>query len=573
MADDAKTTETRNPNIPTGELTRLTDGIALLVVNTLHNNWLSNTDAQETLAYCYRLLSTILEKTADVTFRIRGDVLEINAVEMGRESATIQAFIQQLKVVGVDNFSVKQGVEPKTLSGLLEILTASPREIQQLGGFSSAVDAVGIRNVSSKTIVYKEVTEDDVIVSKEDFEQAKTEFDQSKEIQDRVSDISEVLSLLKADAKDEKAANAIQQIRDMATDAQRLAGVVVHAAEAKKDEAEEQARETMSTALVGCMRNAFNTLMEDPKYRTQKGKKELKKYLEGLEREILGTIGDIDATEQAECKAAVADTVEQMQDELQIDALASEYMRKMKQMEKTEKRLLRYMKAKGQDGIEGSPLQVRLSEEGLAMDVWQDLMFKSDVMGGPGGPGGPGGGGGSGDGAAIEHLASLLTRMEEVVGNLATAPNVQSREDLTGVLTAVNQEIDQIVTVTTQKIDRIAKKVRADEVAVEETEEEARKRGIGIRLSRKQLLELLAEIVQELFQPLAVINCAVDMMTSERLGEVSASQVDVLSLASDSTRKLRSLVDGLLQISGFPSTTSPDTTLIESLGSGDADAT
>jgi len=568
MADEAKTTASGNPDIPTDQLTLLADGIALLVVNTLHHNWLSKTDAQETIAYCYRLLSTILKKTADVTFRIRGDALEINALEMDPESATIQAFIQQLKAVGVDNFSVKQGVEPKTLSGLLEVLTASPREIQQLGGFTSAVDAIGVRNVSAKTIVYKAVTADDVIVSKEDFEQANTDFDHSKEVQDRVSDISEVLSLLKADAKDEKAASAIQHIRDMASDAQRLAGMVVHAAETKKDEAEEQARETMSTALVGCMRNAFNTLMEDPKYRTQKGKKELKKYLEGLEREILDTIGDIDATEQAECKATVADTVEQMQDELQIDALASEYMRKMKQMEKTEKRLLRYMKAKGQDGIDGSPLQVRLSEEGLAMDVWQDLMFKSDVMGGSGGTGDAGG-----NGATIEHLASLLTRMEEVVGNLSPAPGLQSREDFTGVLTAVNQEIDQIVTDTTQKIVRIAKEVRADEVAVEETEEEARKRGIGIRLSRRQLLELLAEIVQELFQPLAVINCSIELMGSERLGEVSSSQVDVLSLAADSTRKLRSLVDGLLQISGFPSTTSPDTTLIKSLNSGDADAT
>ena len=383
----------------------------------------------------------------------------------------------------------------------------------------------------------------------------------------RISDISEVLSLLKADAKDERAANAIQQIRDMASDAQRLAGLVVHAAETKKDEAEEQARDTMATALVGCMRNAFNTLMEDPKYRTQKGKKELKKYLEGLEKEILGVMGDADPEEQKECKAAITETVEQMQDELQIDALASEYMKKMKQMEKTEKRLLRYMKAKGQDGIEGSPLQVRLSEEGLPIDVWLDLMFKSDVLG-------PGGlGGGSADGATIEHLSTLLTRMEEVVGNLAAAPDIESREQFTGVLTEVNAEIGHIVTETTHKIERIAQEVRADEDAVEETEEEARKRGIGIRLSRKQLLELLAEIVQELFQPLAVIHCSIDMMTSERLGDVSESQVDVLSLASDSIRKLRSLVDGLLQISGFPSGTSPDLEMIQKLSSGDADAT
>ena len=87
----------------------------------------------------------------------------------------------------------------------------------------------------------------------------------------------------------------------------------------------------------------------------------------------------------------------------------------------------------------------------------------------------------------------------------------------------------------------------------------------GKKMPRKQLMELLAEIAQELCQPLAVINCSVDMIRGGSLGEVSSTQVEMLCLAAESGSKLQTLIDKLMQISGVPETRSPDASIQESL--------
>lgn len=553
---------TDKPDVPVdgktvAELTRLTQGLCLLVVNTVEKKWLSKSDSNETLAYCFHILSHVLETVDEVIFRLRGETLEVNRTDMDSESPTIAAFAAQMKTLGIDNFEIKKGITSETLSGLLGVFCAPPGQIEQLGGFSSAVQAVGIQNVSSKTIVYREVSEDDVVVSKEEFETAKSEFDKSQKVQNRVDNIAEILDLLKAKKNDTQTKKAIEQIQSLATDAQRMAQLVVSAAESKKESAEEEARQNMASALVGCIRNAFETFMKAPSCRTRKGKRELKRNMANLEKEILKILRESSPEEAEECRSAVAGVMEHVNDELQIDMIASEYMKKMKAMRKTEQRLLKYMNTKDVEGLMASPLQLRLSQEGMPIESWQDLMLKSGLR--PHfGFGGPEDGAGESGSATLEHLADLLTRMESVVSNLAQHPDTEQREDFTGVLKEMNQEIGQVVTETTEKARRIAREIRDDADAAEESEEEARRKGIGLRLSRKKLLELLAEIVQELFQPLAVINCSIDILLSKRLGEVSEPQADILKLAVDSSEKLRTLIASLLQLSGLPQSLTPD---------------
>jgi len=81
------------------------------------------------------------------------------------------------------------------------------------------------------------------------------------------------------------------------------------------------------------------------------------------------------------------------------------------------------------------------------------------------------------------------------------------------------------------------------------------------RLSAEQqarTLELVAEIVQELAQPLSAMNCAVDMTLQERIGPLAAAQKNILALAADSGGKIADLFERLRKVTGLPRSLSPD---------------
>jgi len=83
------------------------------------------------------------------------------------------------------------------------------------------------------------------------------------------------------------------------------------------------------------------------------------------------------------------------------------------------------------------------------------------------------------------------------------------------------------------------------------------------RDAHHNLFAVLAEIVQELMQPLCVITCAVDMLLGNRLGEMPAEQADLLRLIADGNTRLRQLADKLHAICGNPASRAPDRKILD----------
>jgi hypothetical protein len=71
-------------------------------------------------------------------------------------------------------------------------------------------------------------------------------------------------------------------------------------------------------------------------------------------------------------------------------------------------------------------------------------------------------------------------------------------------------------------------------------------------MSRSELLASLAEVAQELMQPLTAINASLEMMLHGYVGEISEDQQDLLTLASNSGEHLKYLMDMLIEIVGCP---------------------
>ena len=84
-------------------------------------------------------------------------------------------------------------------------------------------------------------------------------------------------------------------------------------------------------------------------------------------------------------------------------------------------------------------------------------------------------------------------------------------------------------------------------------------------MSRRRLLELLAEITQEIFQPLSVIRGTNEMLLRGVLGVIAADQAAMLQLSEASTERMQHLAEQLRDICGNPKGRSPDAKVLDSI--------
>ena len=543
---------------------RLAQGIGLLIYNTVHHNWLSKTDETETLASCYNMVTSGLEHVPEIVFRVRGDRLSVDGETIDQTDLVVRALVQQLRQQGIDNFSLKKGIKRESLAGLIEVITADPAAIRELGGFASALAACKLEHVTSKTVVYKEVDDSEVVVSREDLAKAREELEQFHAVRDRVEHLAELLAHLELSGGSGGGAPAEvgRDLLTLAPDAQRLAELVVEAARLIRGGTGEGPRggdggggdsPAMPDAVAGSLRQTFKAMMNDPSAQTQKAKRELRKTLRELESSLLEELKNLDAPDREACAQAVAATARDIEEDIQVDALASEYMKRLQAMEQTEQRLMRYMKRKEAGELEDSGLKDRLETAGLSPFRWDGLLAKTGKEGASGG----------GLAATFDQVAGLLSRIERSVEVLSSHQDEDSRQSLVDTVQAANDQVDALVADTAQRIRDLAEDVRADEEAANAAEKAAERQGISLRLSRARLLAMLAEIVQELCQPLSVIGCALDMMNGGKMGNVSEDQKAMLALITDSTFKLRSLIAGLESVVGVPESMSPDREMLD----------
>jgi hypothetical protein len=172
------------------------------------------------------------------------------------------------------------------------------------------------------------------------------------------------------------------------------------------------------------------------------------------------------------------------------------------------------------------------------------------------------------EGPGSQAGADLQKTLDELEQRTAPPGGAESAEpdgaELIEALRAINRQVDGLVAGARDRIRDLAQAV-----ADEETDASPGGPWDSVprrpTMSRRRLLTVLAEIVQEACQPLSVIQCSVELMSSRSLGDVTDTQVDMLRLASESAAKIRILIDDLRRIAGEPEALSPDKQIQSSL--------
>lgn len=543
-----ETTPKKEPVAPTDATAEVTSFIRSMgqVVANSHLYNINHPVTVEALERSFESFTKLMADRDSINIALANDQLLVDGQTVDLKSSQASTFADKLRALELGGFTMEKSITPDEFVRLVSLL-AAPAVAAKNAEVLEQLSGAGFEHVKARIIKYAQVSEDEEVVS-----------DKEAEVGRKFAGpmVEQIMAFLKGDV-DSTENNPLRNVNAAANNAEMLADMIMKSAVIREQTPDLGHGESLGGLIVGCLRRTFNALNEDPVTRTQKGKKTLTKTLVLLEKEILEKLRTM-AGDHADAEAELADAVHEMQDEVAIDSLAEQYTKKMEAITDSEKRILKYIKRKGVDAASDSGLRDRLMENGLSSEGWRELVVKSGAL--DGGPGGPGGGGDAPGGDTGRMLAMLLTQLSELVES--KAPPSEKGEELSKTISKLGSEIDKTVAKTEQKIQALseeARRLETDDGTPSDSKDGARK------MTRQDILKSLAEIGQELCQPLAVINCSVGILSSNRLGELTEPQKQTLQLAAENGNRLSVLVDKLMRISGLPSDLNPDQEIIRKL--------
>lgn len=526
---------------------------------------------RQSLDKCFELVNKLLESRDSLIFSVMDKNVLVDGQELDAKNPLVASFVKQLVALEVAGFSLVRGMSREEFEKLMELLNSRPEKIKEAGSFSKAVASVGLGHVQAKTVTYQMVTEEDIVVRKGELEQALAGSGGSGQ------SVEQIIAFLKGDVNVDPGKVA-KGLTEISSDADKLAEIIMQATRVEPG-SEPTAGASLADLVVGCLHRTYDSLSQDPAAKSQQGKKQLTKTLMLLEKSVRDRLKDVPGGDVAADQ--VSEAVEEMAIELTIDALATEYAKKRKGIETAEKKILRFVKAKGGDVTDATDeLKSKLMESGLTPEDWHELVAKSAASGkkaaapheGPDIPG-------------VGMLAALLAELDTVLnapapagggagggaggaggagggrpgpGGPGGAGGAATEQKIEQVISRMNEEVVHIAADAEHRIDDLAREIKAADAA----EKTGMGAGVKPALSRAKLFAILAEIVQELLQPVAVINCSVEMIRMKRLGEVTQGQIEMLNLAKESVDRIQKLGDKLMDIAGVPKGLTPDSGMI-----------
>jgi hypothetical protein len=491
--------------------------------------------------HSYTCLLKVLELVPRLNLSMADGNLLVDGKPPGVSNPFINVLAAKLDQLEIAGFSLLKGMAMEEFGKLMELLITT--KAVEGTGFADMLTESGLEHVYAERVKYERVSEGDVVLDKDEAAKGKS---------DKVAadTVQQIMAFLRGDPTSGEGGagggegggpsdSIARGIAGMAnSSAEELAGMIMEAVTVRQKAVGIASGETLGDIVVGCLRRTFDGLLKDPASRTQKGKKQIKRTLMVLEKSILEKLHGLSPEPDPALDAAISQAIEEMTDDVEIDGLSVDYAKKAQALEKTEKRMLRYMNSHGEDVEAVKDLEARLTDSGLTMEGWRKLVVKSDAVTAPIplGPQAP---------PEVGMLAILLKELNEM---MAAPPDPKS---LGRKLAEVDRQAKALHAVTEKHIKELA-----DVVATEPQDGQAGK------LSRKALVALLAEITQELCQSVSAIHCSVSMTLAGHVGDINEDQREVLTVAADCTHRLDQLLDRLIHVVGVPQGLTPDKDMV-----------
>lgn len=437
-------------------------------------------------------------------------------------------------------FEIVKGLTLDEYLALFALLLAPPSKNGNTAT-SKLNEAGAFSHILARSVEYRRIAEGDDTPAPEPSAPATPE----------PPDLDNILAFL----KDDQSANAqrsAEDIRELAGDAEKLAELIVRTIEVRASTVNLADGESLTDIVLGTIGKIVTELTTPSAIRTEKGRKQTKRSLMVLEKVVLQKLQQIAGDEASDAAEALLD---EAAESLDMETMASKFLKNKKAADESAEKLQRLIARTDNDPEQLAALHETLISRGLPEEGWQELMIsrevdKSRVDGGM-----------ASGLADVKTLTMLLAKLGETIDQSHEKPIADALHTLAD---ETDRQMKKLVDKTERKISAIR------QMLGQSTEGE---KGKPDMLSRKQLLEFLAEIGQELSQPLTVVATTIDMLRAQRAGILTEAQGELLSMTFDSTARLAYLVDCLIRIAGNPKTTHPDEAIRNVLYKSPSDST
>lgn len=470
-------------------------------------------------------MNQLFEKRAHLKIGTCDSILMIDEIATKTTGTLMIALERRLERLKIHCLSIKQGITKTEIQQLVHLLTLKKPSDFQYGINLTHLPHINYPNAQSSTHKTENITPTNNTTNKTNTTKNVPNTPQAPSSLAKIN-IKQTLAFLKGETGADTP-ETIQEFEEMALIPSQLASALTNSIAICYSTAG-ASEKSLRQITLDFLKKTYNTLRNRPVFQSSEGKEKLSKALQGFEKSFLMELHSKPLKNNVELDQEIILFIKTMKESLDFEAAAIQYHNHMLAMEKEKETMLSFCKNHGEKTanhlIANTKLPLAQWHQVIAEDVGHDTSGQNSD---------------NSEQNVDDSLATVFEKLEHAIQD-----NELHEEEVKSLLEKANTNLDDTVDTTRDKLDQLSKQLQVAKAGTIG--------GQGRKMEQRELLAALAEVAQELMQPLTAINASLEMMLNGFVGEITNDQRDLLDLASDSGEHLKYLMKGLIGIVGCP---------------------
>lgn len=484
---------------------------------------------QQAIAAAFISIQTLFLDRKKVNIGAFNGVMTVDEVPVNATGTLLKSLERRLVRLRITGLRIARGISEKELSKLAELLANNESE-----NFNTEINQAGLSHIASETTRLQAVHEGQTVANEGDLigsegngilvleDDLSSSGNSGNGSEESSVHVEQIVAFLQGDL-DIEDGQVAEELTELASDPARLGQMIMESV-AIRQQASELSGESLSDVVLGCLRRTYSGLRKQPAFQSSEGKADLQKALLLLEESMLEKMRNIAGDSDPEIDRQIVQAIREMDENLGFELAANQYMEHYEAIEENKQKLQEYVRTKGMT-IAGE----LISDTDFPSSEWKRIVVNSR--------------GANAQDSSPPIAASLntLTTVFEKLESLMKADKSDNSK-VKDLLGQASSNLDDTTYSTKEKLEVLSKQL----------EDTGTIGGQGKEMSRKELLSSIAEISQELMQPLTAISASLEMMLGGYAGDLNLEQCGMLDIANNSGMHLTFLMNELIEIVGCP---------------------
>ena len=456
-------------------------------------------------------------------------ILTIDEKPVSAAGSLLKSLERHLVRLRITSLRIARGISAEELATLAELLACKDSD-----DFNEDISQSGLSHIESETTRLQAVRDGQTVANESDLagtggngvlvleDELLEEDSESSTSAEAPVHVDQIVAFLQGDLE-KNDARVEEELSELASDPARLGQMVMESV-AIRQSASQLSGESLSDVILGCLRRTYSGLRKQPAFQTSEGMANLQKSLLLLEESMLEKMRDLAGDADPELDRQIVQAIREIDEDLGFEMAAREYIDHQQAIDTKKQELKEYLSSRGADAASSL-----ISSTDFPASDWRRIIVESRKSAASGGA--------PPMATGLETLTRVFQRLESLMKSEEADQGVV--RDLIG---EASENLDDTVCSAKEKLNILSKQL----------EDTGTIGGQGREMTRKEILSSIAEIAQELMQPLTAISATHEMMLKGYSGKINPEQRSMLDLANNSGEHLAFLIEELIEIVGCP---------------------